>query len=215
MNKDEVIRQIRVLGILPAVHTDSANEALFAAAALHHAGLPVVEIPFTLTEAPAVIADLLTHHPEMIVGAGTVLDLAEARCAIEAGARFLTSTGFVPEVVECARQAGVAVFPGAMTPSEVIAAWKAGADFVKIFPAATMGGAPYIRALQRPLAKIPLIVSGGVNQLNLADYLRAGACAVGIGVALLPDEALRQRQEHRIHELATRLLALVSKARSM
>ena len=159
------------------------------------------------------IAKLAARHPELIVGAGTVLDAETAHNIIEAGARFITSPGLIPEVVNCADQANVVVFPGALTPTEVIASWKAGADFVKIFPAFNAGGAQYIRALKVPLPQIPLIVSGGVNQLTAFDYILSGASAIGVGGELLPKEALHRRQEHRINELTQRFLSMVKEAR--
>jgi 2-dehydro-3-deoxyphosphogluconate aldolase/(4S)-4-hydroxy-2-oxoglutarate aldolase len=214
MNKQEVIAQINRTGIIPAVRVDSPQEAEFAAETLYATELPIAELTLTLHEAPAVIARLAARHPKMIVGAGTVLDVETARRCIDAGAKFITSPGFIPEVVAYASQAGVVVFPGALTPSEVIAAWKAGADFVKIFPAAIAGGALYIRALKVPLPQIPLIVTGGVNQLTALDYILAGASAIGVGRELLPKEALRKRQEHRIHELALRFRAIVKQARA-
>jgi len=143
-----------------------------------------------------------------------VLDEASAQRCVDAGARFITSPGLVPKVVACAKQADVCVFPGAQTPSEVIAAWAAGADFVKIFPAATAGGPNYIRALEVPLPQIPLIVTGGVNQLTAFDYILAGARAIGVGHELLPHEALQQRQADRVHELARRFLIMVKEARA-
>jgi 2-dehydro-3-deoxyphosphogluconate aldolase/(4S)-4-hydroxy-2-oxoglutarate aldolase len=127
---------------------------------------------------------------------------------------FLTSPGFVPEVVASAKKADVVVFPGALTATEIIAAWKAGADFVKIFPTAPVGGAHYIRALKVPLPQIPLIVTGGVNQLTVFDFTLAGASAIGVGGELLPKEALLHRQEFRIHELARRFLNTVKEARA-
>ena len=126
----------------------------------------------------------------------------------------MTSTGFVPEVVAYAKKAGVVVFPGALTPTEVIAAWKAGADFVKIFPAVAAGGAHYVRSLKVPLPQIPIIVSGGVNQLTAFDYILAGATAIGVGGELLPSDALVRRQDYRIHELARRFLSKIRGARA-
>lgn len=213
MNRNEVIQRIGAIGIVPSVRVTSPQEALFATEALYAAGIPIAEITLTLPEAPIVIAELVARHPDLIVGAGTVLDEETARRCIDVGARFITSPGLVPEVAACAKDADVAVFPGALTPTEVIAAWKAGADFVKIFPAAIAGGSAYVRALKVPLPQIPLIVTGGVNQLTAFDYILAGASAIGVGGELLPREALRQRQEHRIHELALRFLTMVKQAR--
>ena len=161
-----------------------------------------------------VIAQLARNDAEFIVGAGTVLDAETARRCLDAGARFLTSPGLVPEVVEFALKNDVVIIPGSLTPSEVIAAWKAGVDFVKIFPCAPVGGDQYIRALKVPLPQVPLIASGGVNQLTAANFIFAGATALGIGSELLPREALQKRQENWIHELARRFTAIVRDARA-
>jgi 2-dehydro-3-deoxyphosphogluconate aldolase/(4S)-4-hydroxy-2-oxoglutarate aldolase len=156
----------------------------------------------------------LTHSiPEMIVGAGTVLDIETAQRCLDAGAKFLTSPGLVLEVVEFAVKNEVAVFPGALTPTEVITAWKAGADMVKIFPCAQVGGDSYIRALKTPLPQVPIIASGGVNQQTAFNFILAGAAALGIGGALMPKEALRLRQEELILELARRFTKMVKDAR--
>ena len=214
MNQKDVKTRIEEIGIVASVRVHSPEHARFAVETLYAAGVPVTEIPLTLPEAPEVIAELASRHPDLIVGAGTVLDEEHARRCVDAGARFLTSTGFVPEVVAYAKKAGVVVFPGALTPTEVIAAWKAGADFVKIFPAVAAGGAHYVRSLKVPLPQIPLIVSGGVNQLTAFDYILAGATAIGVGGELLPSEALVRRQDYRIRELARRFLGKIRGARA-
>ena len=214
MNRAEVKSKIDEIGIVPSARVKTAELAQFAAETLYSAGIPVVEITLTLPEAPSDIEKLAKRFSDLVVGAGTVLDEEEARRCVDAGARFLTSPGFVPEVVAYANKSDVAVFPGALTPTEVIAAWKAGADFVKIFPAATAGGSHYVRALKVPLPKIPLIVTGGVNQLTAFDYILAGASAIGAGGELLPKDALRLHQEYRIHELARRFLKMVKEARA-
>jgi 2-dehydro-3-deoxyphosphogluconate aldolase/(4S)-4-hydroxy-2-oxoglutarate aldolase len=214
MNRQAVCEQITQIGIIPCARVKAPEHAQFAAETLYAAGIPNVEIPLTLPEAPEVIRDLAAHYPNMVVGAGTVLDAKEAQRVIEAGSRFITSPGFIPEVVGCAMEADITVFPGACTPTEVIAAWKAGSDFVKIFPAATLGGTHYIRALKVPLSQIPLIVTGGVNQLTAFDYILAGASAIGVGGELVPNESLVHRQADRIHELARRFLQMVKEARA-
>jgi 2-dehydro-3-deoxyphosphogluconate aldolase/(4S)-4-hydroxy-2-oxoglutarate aldolase len=213
MNRAEVRAKINEIGIVPCARVKLPELALFAAEALYSAGIPVVEITLTLPEAPAVIEDTAKRYPDLVVGAGTVLDEHEARRCIDAGAGFLTSPGFIPEVVACAQKADVAVLPGAMTPTEVISAWKAGADFVKIFPAATAGGVHFVRALKVPLPHIPLLVTGGVNQLTAFDYILAGASAIGAGGELLPKEALSKHQGYRVNELARRFLKMVREAR--
>jgi 2-dehydro-3-deoxyphosphogluconate aldolase/(4S)-4-hydroxy-2-oxoglutarate aldolase len=215
MNREEVRATIRKIGILPSVRVTSRELATFAADTLYKSGIPIVEITMTTPGAPEVINDLAKRHPDLAVGAGTVLDEQTARWCIDSGARFLTSPGFIPEVVAYARSKDVAVLPGALTPTEVIAAWKAGSDFVKIFPTTHVGGIQYVRALKVPLPQIPLIATGGVNQLTAFDFILAGATAVGVGGELLPKEALHFRQEDRIRELAGRFLGMVRDARAL
>ncbi|HTW82278.1 MAG TPA: bifunctional 4-hydroxy-2-oxoglutarate aldolase/2-dehydro-3-deoxy-phosphogluconate aldolase [Terracidiphilus sp.] len=214
MNRQAVCEQIVQIGIIPCARVKAPGQAQFAAETLYVAGIPNIEIPLTLPEAIEVIRDLAGRYPDMVVGAGTVLDSKSAERSIDAGSRFITSPGFIPEVVVCANEAGVTVIPGAFTPSEVISAWSAGSDFVKIFPAATAGGTHYIRALKVPLPQIPLIVTGGVNQLTAFDYILAGASAIGVGGELVPNESLVHRQADRIHELARRFLSMVGEARA-
>ena len=151
----------------------------------------------------------------MIVGAGTVLDVETAKRCLDAGAGFLTSPGLVLEVVEFAVQNDVVILPGALTPTEVITAWKAGADFVKIFPCGQVGGDSYIRALKAPLPQVPLIASGGVNQQTALNFFLAGATALGIGGELIPSESVQRRQEDRILELARRFTKMVKEGRRL
>ena len=167
----------------------------------------------TVPGAIDVISHLVQNGPELIVGAGTVWDVETARRCLDAGATFLTTTGLDLKIVEFADQQKVVIFPGALTPTEVMMAWKAGVDFVKVFPCSQLGGAPYIKALKAPLPQVPLIASGGVNQLNVADFILAGATAVGVGAHLVAKKAIELRQPHRIHELAVRLVHTVREAR--
>jgi 2-dehydro-3-deoxyphosphogluconate aldolase / (4S)-4-hydroxy-2-oxoglutarate aldolase len=213
MERNEIRARIEEVGIFPAVRVSSAELAHFAATSVYEAGIPVVEITLTVPGAVDVIDQLAKQYPDLIVGGGTVLDAEMAKRCLDVGARFLTSPGLVPEVVEFALRNNVVIIPGALTPSEVIAAWKAGVDFVKIFPCAPVGGARYIRALKIPLPQIPLIASGGVDQLTARDFILAGASAIGIGAELMPREALQTRKKEWIHELARRFSAIVRNAR--
>jgi 2-dehydro-3-deoxyphosphogluconate aldolase/(4S)-4-hydroxy-2-oxoglutarate aldolase len=215
MNRKEVRNRIEEIGILPSVRVTSRDLAQFAAEAVYSAGIPIVEITMTTPGALELINHLSHRFADMAVGAGTILDDEMARRCVDAGARFLTSPGFVPEVVVYAKKVDVVVLPGALTPSEIIAAWKAGSDFVKIFPTGQVGGTQYLRALKVPLPQIPLIASGGVNQITASDFILAGATAIGLGGELLPKEALHLRQIDRIHELASRFLAMVKDARAL
>ena len=214
MKKEAVRARIEEIGIIPGLRVRSAAQARYAAEALNHAGIPIAEITMTVPGALEVIRDLTEGFPGMVVGGGTVLDLETAERCVDAGARFLTSTGFIQEVVEFARGKGILVVPGALTPSEVIHAWKAGADFIKIFPCAPLGGDHYIRALKAPFPHIPFVAAGGVNQQTALNYILAGASALGVGGELVPTEALEGKQEERIHELARRFLARIKEARS-
>ena len=214
MTRVEVRERIAEIGIIPAVRLYSESEALFAAEAVCGGGIPIVEVTMTVPGAIGVITELLRHRTDIIVGAGTVLDVETARRCLDAGAGFLTSTGFDPEFVDFGLKRDIATVPGALTPSEVMAAWKAGADLVKVFPCAQVGGPDYIRALKAPFPHIPLIASGGVNQKNAADYILAGATALGIGQHLIPQNAIKRRQREWIHELATRYRNMVNEARS-
>jgi 2-dehydro-3-deoxyphosphogluconate aldolase/(4S)-4-hydroxy-2-oxoglutarate aldolase len=213
MKKAEVRAQIESVGIVPAVRVSTRERAKFAAEAVYRGGIPIAEITLTVPQALDVISHLAYTFPDMIVGAGTILDKEMARRCVDAGARFLTSPGLITEVVEFAVKNDVVVFPGALTPTEVITAWKAGADFVKIFPCAEVGGHHYIHALKTPLPQIPLIATGGVNQQTAMDFILAGASALGIGAELIPREALKSGQETQIHELARRYKNMVAMAR--
>ncbi len=214
MKKEEVRARIEKTGIVPAVRVSDAELAMFAAETLNDAGIQIAEITMTVPGAVEVIARLKGKYPDFVAGAGTVLDVETAKRCLDAGACFLTGPGLIMEVVEFALKNDVVVIPGALTPSEIIAAWKAGADFVKVFPCAPVGGHKYIRALKVPLAQIPLIASGGVDQVTAPKFILAGATALGIGAELLPLEALELREETWIHELARRFTEMVQEARA-
>jgi len=214
MNRSDLAARIEDVGIMPSVRVASAEIALFAAETVYEAGIQVVEITMTVPRAVDVITQLAKNYPNFIIGAGTVLDAGIAERCVDAGARFITSPGLVPDVLEYTLKGDVVAIPGALTPSEVIAAWKAGADFVKIFPCAQVGGDQYIRALKIPLPQISLIASGGVNQLTAANFIFAGASSLGIGSELMPRKALSTRQDQWIRELARRFIEAVRNART-
>ena len=202
-----------VPAIRPAIRTSGADDARFAAEAVDSAGIPIAEINMRVPGAINVISDLAKRRPEMIVGAD-VLDLETARRCVDAGARFLTSPGLLLQVVEFAMKKDVVVLPGALTPTEVITALKAGADFIKVFPCSQVGGAGYIKALKGALPEASLIASGGVNQQTAVNFIIAGATALGIGAELIPQEALQWRKEEQICELARRFLGMVKDGRA-
>jgi 2-dehydro-3-deoxyphosphogluconate aldolase/(4S)-4-hydroxy-2-oxoglutarate aldolase len=214
MTREEIRARIAEIGIIPAVHVYSESEALFAAGAVSGGGIPIVEITTTTPGAVSVIAELTRYSSEVIVGAGTLLDVETAQHCLDAGAAFLTTTGPDLEIIEFAVKHDIVILSGALTPGEVMATWKAGSDFVKVFPCAPMGGPDYIRALKVPFPQISFVASGGVNQQNAGDFVLAGAVALGIGQHLIHQNAIRLRQRERIHELARRYRKIVSDARS-
>ena len=214
MTKKEVCKFITEIGIIPAIRVSSGDDAHFAAESVARGGIPIVEITLTVPGAVELIAHLVRYHPKIIVGAGTLLDTETARRCVDAGASFLTAPGFDARIVEFAAKENVAILPGALTPTEVVAAWQAGSDFVKVFPCAQVGGDKYIKALNAALPQIPLIAAGGVNQQTAAGFILAGATAIGVGTELIPTEAIERRQAERIRELALRFTGFVKDARA-
>jgi 2-dehydro-3-deoxyphosphogluconate aldolase/(4S)-4-hydroxy-2-oxoglutarate aldolase len=213
MTKHEICTLIQDIGIIPAIRVSSAEDAHFAAEAVMQGGIPIVEITLTVPGAMELISHLVRYHPKLLVGAGTVLDTDTARQCVDAGAGFLTSPGFDFSVVEFAVKENLAVLAGALTPTEVITAWRVGSDFVKVFPCAGVGGDHYINSLKTALPQIPLIAAGGVNQQTAASFILAGATAIGVGTELIPTEAIERRQSKRIRELARRFIGFVKEAR--
>jgi len=213
MKREEVRSRIEEIGVVTSIRVNSSDDALFAAEAVYHGGLPVVEIAMTLAGAPAVISRLVDQNSQLIVGAGGVRDAASAQTCLDAGAQFLTSDGLHLPLVEFAARKGVVVLPGALTPTEVIAAWESGCDFVKVVPCAHIGGEAYIRSVHAMYPQIPLIAAGGVSQQTAAHYILAGAVALGIGRGLIPTLAIQHRQAERIAELARRFAGFVKSAR--
>lgn len=211
--KEEVCARITKIGILPAIRVHSAEDALFAAREMLQYGIPIVELTTTVPGATRVIAELAKTSPGLMVGAGSVLDVETARACVDAGAVFVTSPGFDPEIVEFTVKHRVCAIPGALTPTEVMMAHNAGADLIKIFPCSQVGGPSYIRALRAPFPHTPFIASGGVDQVTAADFLRAGVQALGIRGKLIPPEAIAERDHNWIRELAGRFLGIVQRAR--
>jgi len=215
--KTDVRMRIEEFGIVPAIRpalrSSAAEDARFAAETLNSVGIPIAEINMVVPGAIDVIFYLTSTYPDMVVGAD-VQDVATAVRCLDAGAKFLTSPGLLLDVMELAKDKDVVVFPGALTPTEVMAAWNAGADFVKVFPCSQVGGAGYIKALNGPLPHVRMIASGGVNQQTAMNFIVSGATALGIGAELVPQEALRFRREDQIRELARRFLGMVKDGRA-
>jgi len=214
MTRNEIAKRIREIGIVPVVRATSAKQAQLAAEAVCAGGIPVVEITMTVPGAVELIAQLAkTSGAEILIGAGTVLDAETAKRCLDAGAQFIVSPGFDLETVRLVKQQGTLMIAGALTPTEVIGAWKAGSDFVKIFPCGSMGGAKYLKALKAPLPQVPMIPTGGVNLETAAEMIRAGAAALGIGGELVSASALASGDTQPITDAARQYVAIVREAR--
>lgn len=215
MDKTKVRERILEVGIVPVVRASSAGEACIAAEAVCRGGIPIVEITMTVPGAVELIRELVQNcGSEVLIGAGTVVNVDAARRCIDAGAEFLVSPGLNLQTVAFAAQEGKFIMAGALTPTEVMAAWDAGADFIKIFPCGQMGGAKYIKALKGPFPQIPFIPTGGVNLNTAAEFLEAGAVALGVGGELVQADALKANNPEIIVENARKFLAIVQHTRA-
>lgn len=215
MTKAEVIQTIRDVGVIPVVRAQSAAEAMQAIDAIREGGISILEITMTVPGAIGVIEEVSARYGnEALVGAGTVLDGETAHACIRAGARFIVSPALNIDTIEVCRQHGIAVMPGALTPTEVVQAWTAGADFVKVFPAGAVGGASYLKSLKAPLPQIELIPTGGVSLLTAADFIKAGASALGVGADLVDLKAIREGQANLITDRAREFVRIVKEART-
>jgi len=214
MTKNEVRRQIVDIGIVPVVRAASAEQAVLAAGAVAEGGIPIVEITMTVPGAIDVISRLARSiGRQVLIGAGTVLDADTAQRCLDAGAEFLVSPGFDLETVQLARRREILIMAGALTPTEAIVAFKAGSDFVKIFPCGNVGGPAYIKALKAALPQIPMVPTGGVNLATAADFLRAGAAALGIGGELVSRAELEAGNAAALTAAARRYTAIVRETR--
>ena len=214
MTKAEVCERIKEVGILPGIRVPSAADATFAASEMFRCGIPIVELTMTVPDAMSVLKNLTRMSPQLIVGAGTVLDTKTAGACIDAGAAFISSPGIDPTVVEFTIRNNICSIPGALSPSEIMEALRAGADMIKIFPCAQVGGPDYIKALRAPFPDVPFVAAGGVNQQTAGDFIRRGASALGIRHELIPPEAVALRDHNWVQELAARFLAIVQRARA-
>ena len=215
MEKQKVRERILQIGIVPVVRASSSSEARMAAEAVCKGGIPIVEITMTVPGAVEVIRELAKNSStELLVGAGTVLNPEQAQRCLDAGAQFLVSPGFNAKTVALAAAEKKLIMAGALTPTEVIAAWESGADFVKIFPCGTVGGAKYIKALKGPLPDVPMVPTGGVNLQTAAEFLEAGSAALGIGGELVHPGHLKAGNAEAIVEAARKFVAIVKETRA-
>jgi len=213
VEKAQVLERIRSTGLIPVIRARSADEANAAVDAIQAGGVGVLEITMTVPGAVDLIREVAGRATDAVVGAGTVLDPETAIRCIEAGARFVLSPALNPATIATCRERGVVIIPGALTPTEIVAAWNAGADLVKVFPAGAVGGPSYIKALKAPLPTIKLVPTGGVNLETAGDFIRAGAAALGVGSDLVDLAALRRGEASVLTQRASRFVEIVREAR--
>ncbi len=215
MDKTKILQHMHELGLVPVLRASSAQEAITIADAIMAGGVNILEVTMTVPGAIRVIEQLANHHGDkLLVGAGTVLDPETARNCILAGAQFIVSPALDLRTIELCRRYSVPIMPGALTPTEIVTAWQAGADVVKVFPCSAVGGAKYLKALQGPLPQIPLIPTGGVSLATAEEFLAAGAFALGVGGDLVDTKAAREGRTSIITENAQKYIGIVKKFRS-
>lgn len=214
MTSDAAIRRIHEIGIIPVVRASSVDEARRAVDAIYAGGIPVIEITMTVPDAGNIIKQVVRQHgTSVLTGAGTVVTADQAKMCLDAGAEFLVSPGLSTQVLQVAASRKKLAIPGALTPTEVIAALDAGATLIKIFPCGSVGGAKYLKALRAPFPEPRFIPTGGVNLSNAAEYIAAGAFALGVGADLVDLAALRDNHPEKIVDTARALLEAVRIAR--
>ena len=214
MGQMEILGRIRATGIIPVVRAPSAGDALAAVDAMHAGGIDIIELTMTVPSAIQVIQAVVERYGDRVVtGAGTVLDGETARACILAGARFIVSPIVDEPTIRVCRTYGIPMIAGALTPTEVVQAWRAGADLVKVFPCGALGGASYIKALRAPLPQIELVPTGGVTVATVGDFIAAGACAVGAGADLVDIARIRRGDHAGLTENARSYVAAVRQAR--
>ena len=213
--KEDVLGRIAEVGLVPVVRAQSAEEAIKAINAIRDGGVDVLEITMTVPGAlPLMEAVIEKYGSQVVLGAGTVLDPETARACILAGAQFIVSPSLNLETIAACRRYSVPIMPGALTPTEVVTAWTAGADIVKVFPCGAVGGASYIKALKAPLPQIELVPTGGVSLKTAADFIKAGAMALGVGADLVDVQAIRDGKAGVITERAREYVRIVKEARA-
>jgi 2-dehydro-3-deoxyphosphogluconate aldolase/(4S)-4-hydroxy-2-oxoglutarate aldolase len=215
MSATETKQRIEELGIMPVLRARSAKEGHALVEALMAGGITVMEVTMTVPGAVGLLRELKKHHGDkLLLGSGTVTDAAQAEETIDSGAEFVVSPSFHPEVVEKTKKLGKVSIPGSLTPTEVITAWRAGADYVKIFPCSAVGGASYLKALLAPFPELQLIPTGGVTLQTAADFLSAGARALGVGTDLVNPKAIEAGTPEKVTKTARAYLEIVGKFRA-
>lgn len=214
MTKTEVLANLKSIGLVPVLRAESVDKALALAEAIAAGGVTVLEITMTVPGAIQVMRKLAETRPDILIGAGTVLDPETARMCILEGAQFVVSPALNLKTIEMCHRYSIAALPGALTPTEIVTAWQAGADVVKVFPANSMGGASYLKSIKAPLPQVELIPTGGVSLATAEDFLKAGAFALGVGADLVDPKAMAEGRSEAVTESARKYLAIVQKFRA-
>jgi len=215
MKRDAVLAAIVEAGIVPVVRTENEEGAIRAIEAIFRGGIRTAEITMTVPGAIRALEKVADKFgDQMVLGAGTVLDPETARACMLAGAEFFVTPSLNLKTIEVAKRYSKVITPGALTPTEVLTAWEAGADAVKIFPCSAVGGAKYIKALRAPFPQIEMIPTGGVSLETIGDFLRAGACAAGVGAELIDNANIRGGHYEVFEERAKRFIEAIAKARA-
>jgi 2-dehydro-3-deoxyphosphogluconate aldolase/(4S)-4-hydroxy-2-oxoglutarate aldolase len=214
VQKAKVIAALREIGLVPVLRAESVEKALALAEAIAAGGVTVLEVTMTVPGAIQVMRKLAESRPDILIGAGTVLDAETARMCILEGAKFVVSPALNVKTIEMCHRYSIAVLPGALTPTEIVTAWEAGADVVKVFPCSALGGAKYLTTLKGPLPHIDLIPTGGVSLPTAAEFLAAGAFALGVGSDLVDAKAMAAGKPEVITETAKKYLQIVQEHRS-
>lgn len=214
MTKEEVLQFIKILGIVPVLRADSAEEAVQIADAIIAGGINCLEVTMTVPNGISVIETLSVKYGEsVLIGAGTVLDVETGQKCIDAGAKFLVTPCLIPEIIKLCNIREIAICAGALTPTEIFTAWSAGADVVKVFPASAMGGASYMKALKAPFPQIEIMPTGGVSLETINDFLKSGVVAVGVGGELVSTKLLREGKADEMTETARKYLEIIAQIR--
>jgi 2-dehydro-3-deoxyphosphogluconate aldolase / (4S)-4-hydroxy-2-oxoglutarate aldolase len=214
LQKEQLLSQIQQIGIVPVLRAPSRHVAIVIADAILAGGIHVLEVTMTVPGALDIIRELKMRHPDLLIGAGTVLDPETARTCILEGAQFIVSPALNLATIERCREHGVPIFPGALTPTEIVTAWNAGGDAIKVFPASAVGGAAYLKSIKAPLPHIQLIPTGGVSLGTSRDFLKAGAFALGVGAELCDVAAAAEGKVERITRMAHEYRQIIAEVRS-
>jgi 2-dehydro-3-deoxyphosphogluconate aldolase/(4S)-4-hydroxy-2-oxoglutarate aldolase len=213
MRREQIVEKLREIGLVPVLRAESEEQALGIASAIADGGVTVLEITMTVPGAIRVMSRLTKERPDILIGAGTVLDAETARMCMLEGAQFVVSPALNLKTIEMCHRYSIPVLPGALTPTEVVTAWQAGADVIKVFPASALGGAKYLKSLKAPLPQVEMIPTGGVSLATAKEFLEAGSFALGVGADLVDTKAMAEGKPEKITESAKKYLEIVREFR--